>query len=202
MVSRIGEALNRGLADAAFRHIDHTQQTDRVGRIHQQPQIGQQILDFATIVETQPPHHDVGNTPAHQGFLDRARLGIGAIQHSHVAPAQLGVGSFHRPEAVHHGFRLSNLIVTAGEGDQLTISSRGTENLVDPFAVVSDQSIRRLKNRGGGAVVLLQLHHRSGGVIRRLIAEILLEPHQDREVSRTEAVDALVGVTNHKDGTA
>ena len=103
---------------------------------------------------------------------------------------------------MHHGFRLGNLIVTAGEGDQLSLSSRGTENLVDPLAVIGDQSIRRLEDRGGGAVVLLQLHHRLGAVIRCLITEIVLEPHQDREVSRTEAVDALVSVTNHKNGTA
>ena len=41
----------------------------------------------------------------------------------------------------------------------MTSTTRG-KTLVDTFAVVGNQRIGRLQNRGGGAVILLQLYHR------------------------------------------
>ena len=55
LIGRVGEPLNRGLADAALGHIDHPQQADGVCRVDQQPQISQQILDLPPVVEAQTP---------------------------------------------------------------------------------------------------------------------------------------------------
>ena len=99
---------------------------------------------------------------------------------------------------MHHSFGFGNLIIATGECDQLTLPSRRAENLVDPLAVIGDQSVSGLKDRCGGAVVLLQLHHGASDIIRRLIAKIVLKPHQDREIRRTKAVNALVCITHHK----
>ena len=71
LIGRIGEPLNRGLADAPLGHIDHAQQTHGVGRVDQQAQVAEHVLDFAPVVEAQTAHHHVGDSPAHQGFLQR-----------------------------------------------------------------------------------------------------------------------------------
>ena len=66
LVGRIGETLNRGLANPSFRHIDHPQEADGVRGIDQQTQISQQILDLPPVVEAQTSDNDVGDAPAHQ----------------------------------------------------------------------------------------------------------------------------------------
>ena len=102
---------------------------------------------------------------------------------------------------MHHHLGLGDFIITTGEGDQLPLATGGAQNLLDPLTVVGDQSIRRLQDRGRGAVVVLQLHHRAGDLIRGLVTEVVLETHQDREIGSTEAVDTLVGITHHEHRT-
>ena len=99
---------------------------------------------------------------------------------------------------MHNRFGLGDLVVAAGEGDQFTLTSGGPQHLVDPLGIVGDQGIGRLQDRGGGAVVLLQLHHRGGGLTGGPVTEVVLKAHQDREIGGAEAVDALVRVTHHK----
>jgi len=79
LIGGVTEPLHGGLADAAPRHIQYPQQADAVGRVDQQPQVGQHVLDLTAVVEAQPAHHDVRDPPAHQGFLHCPALGIGAI---------------------------------------------------------------------------------------------------------------------------
>ena len=100
---------------------------------------------------------------------------------------------------MHHCLGFSDFVVAAGEGDQLPFPAGGAQHLVDALGVVGDQHIGRLQDRGGGAIVLLQLHHRAGGVIGSPITEVVLKTHQDREIGSAEAVDALVGVAHHED---
>ena len=102
---------------------------------------------------------------------------------------------------MHHRLRLGNFVVAARERDQLPLTAGGAEHLVDPLTVVGNQSIRRSQNRGRRAVVLLKLHHRARGIIRRLITEIVLKAHQDREVGGTKAIDALIGIAHNKNRT-
>ena len=198
MVGGIGEPLNGGFTDAPLGRVQHPQQADGVGRVHQQLQIGEHVLDLAPVVEAQATHNDVRDTPPHQRLLHRPGLGIGAIQHGHIPPTQIRVGRFEHAHAVHHRLGLGDFVVAAGEGDQLPFAPGGPQHLVDALGVVGDQGIGRLQDRGGGAVVLLQLHHGFGGQIGGPIAEVVLEAHQDREIGGPEAVDALVGIAHHK----
>ena len=99
---------------------------------------------------------------------------------------------------MHDGLGFGNFVIATGKSDQLTLTTRGSQHLVDPFTVIGDQGIGRLQDRCSGAVVLLQLHHRARGFVRRAITEVLLKTHQDREIRRSEAVDALVGITHHE----
>ena len=101
---------------------------------------------------------------------------------------------------MHHRFRLGDLVVAAGEADGLPFPSGGPQHLVDALAVVGDQGIGRLKDRGGRAVILFQLHHGAGGRVVGPVAKISLEAHQDLEIGGAEAVDALVRIPHHKHG--
>ena len=99
---------------------------------------------------------------------------------------------------MHHRFGLGDLVITAGQRNQLPLAAGRTQHLVDALAVVRNQGIGSLENRGRRAVVLLQFHHGAGGLIGLLVSEVVLKAHQDREVRRPEAVDALIGIAHHK----
>ena len=102
---------------------------------------------------------------------------------------------------MHHSFGLGDFVIAAGERNQLPFTAGGAQHLVDTLTVVGDEGVSCLQNRCGGAIVLLKLHHRARGFIRRLITEVVLKAHQNREVSSAEAVDALVGISHHENGT-
>ena len=108
------------------------------------------------------------------------------------------MGGIEHAQAVYHRLGLGDLVIAAGEGDRLALAAGGAQHLIDPLGIVGDQGIGGFENGGGGAIVLLQLHHRARGLIGRPVAEVVLEAHQDREVGRPEAVDALVGVAHHE----
>ena len=97
-----------------------------------------------------------------------------------------------------HRFGFGDFVIATDQVDRFALAAGGPQHLVDALAVVGDQGVGGLQDRGGGAVVLLQLHHRGRGFIGGPIAEILLEAHQNGEIRCPEAVDALVGVADHK----
>ena len=75
------ERFHDALADAARRHVDHAPQADVVVRIDDEPHVGERVLDLLALVEPDAADDLVGDAFAHQRVLDRARLGVGAIEH-------------------------------------------------------------------------------------------------------------------------
>ena len=101
---------------------------------------------------------------------------------------------------MHDSLSLSNFIITAGQGNQFTLSARGLQNFVDPLRVMSNQRISSLKDGSRGSIVILELHHRAGHIISSTITKVILKSHQNGEVSSPEAVNTLIGIANNKYG--
>ena len=75
---KFGERLR---PDLAVGDIDDALQSDHVRWIEQQAQVSQHIPDLFAVIELAAAKDDVGQSGAHAGFLQRTRLGIGAIHH-------------------------------------------------------------------------------------------------------------------------
>ncbi len=75
------DLLDGALADSTRRRVDDAQQADRIVRAGEYLQIGQRILHFGALIETESAHHHIFAAVAPQRFFDLPRLEIGAIQH-------------------------------------------------------------------------------------------------------------------------
>ena len=123
---------------------DHPQQADGVCRVISS-QIGRRSLISRRRRSAVPPQRCRGcpnapTIPRWHGtghWCDKAR---------HVTPAELD-WLLHRAQPVHHSLRLSDFVITAGERDQLTLTTRGAQHLVDSLAVVGNQRVSRLQDR-------------------------------------------------------
>ena len=94
----VGDFSYCGIADAARRVVDHTSQRLVIIGVDDQAQVADGIFHFLALVERQAAVDAIGNRASHvamlvatttvtQGFLQYARLGIGAIEHGVVLVA-------------------------------------------------------------------------------------------------------------------
>ena len=75
----------------ALGHVEHPLDAHLVGRVDDRPQVGHRVLDLAPVVEAGAADHLVRHAEAHHRLLDHAALGVGAVEHGHLAPVH-GVG--------------------------------------------------------------------------------------------------------------
>ena len=80
-----GHVLQGAVADAAPRHVDHPPQRDLVGRVGDQPQVGQQVPDLPALVEPHAADHLVRQPGPDEDFLEDPGLGVGPVEHGDVA---------------------------------------------------------------------------------------------------------------------
>ena len=79
----LGELDDAGLgavADAALGDVEDPAQVDGVGRVGDDPQVGQGVLDLAPLVEAGAADHLVGQADPHEHLLDGPGLGVGAVE--------------------------------------------------------------------------------------------------------------------------
>ena len=72
-------------ADAALRHVDDALESEIVGRLMHEAQIGQRVADFLPLVEAQAADHAIGQAERHKALFEFARLEAGAHQDRHLA---------------------------------------------------------------------------------------------------------------------
>ncbi len=77
------DLLDGAFADAARGRVDDAQQGDRILRADDGLEIGQRVLHFGALIETESAQHHVIAPVAAQRFFDLARLEVGAIEHRH-----------------------------------------------------------------------------------------------------------------------
>ena len=198
LVGRIREPFNRGLTDSALWRVENAQKADGISRVHQQLEIGKNVLDLAPVVEAKTSDNNVGDAPSHQRFFHGTTLRIGSIENRHIAPTQIWMSCIQHAHAMHDCFSLGNLVIATGQADQLTLPTCWAQDLVNTLGVMSDQGIGGLKNSSRRAIILLKLDHRASGIVRRSITKVILEAHQNSKICRPEAVNTLIGITDNK----
>ena len=176
------------LADPAPRRVDHAGERDRVGRVAEQLQVGDRVLDLGPLVELRPTDHLVRDVEPDQRVLEHPALGVDPVEdRDPVARRPL----LDQPVDLRgHVARLGVLVVELADHDRLPGTRVGPEPLLAPLGVVGDDRVRCVEHGLGRAVVLLQLD-------QRRIAEVAVEVEDVADVRVAESVDRLVLVADH-----
>ncbi len=187
-LGELGDARLRPVADAALGHVEDPAQVDRVGRVGDDAQIGQGVLDLAALVEAGAADDLVGQADPDEDFLDRARHRVGPIEDSDVLGLDpVGVGEVVDATGDERG------LVVLGVGDVAddlgALAASGPQVLRAPGGVLGDDAVRGLQDRLGRAVVLLEQDRARIGIVG-----LELDDVTDRRAA--EGVDRLVGVTD------
>ncbi len=180
------EQLLGRLADPARRLVEDPGEREAVARVAQQAQVGDEVLDLGPLVETHPADERVGDLLLEELVLEGAGLGVGAHQHGEIGEAVLGGESAQRAG---HPAGLVPLVGGAVEGDPGAGSGVGPEPLAAAVPVLRDDRVGGREDRGGGAVVALQLAHRGAG-------EVPFEVEDVVEIGAAPPVDPLVLVAH------
>jgi len=181
------DLLHGGAPDAARRHVDHTQQAHIVPAAGHQFQVGQRVLHFRALVETETANHQVLAAPAPQRLLDLPALRIGAIKHGEALLGRLhedfidGVG-----DEVGFTFGVRRL----EQPDGVPLSRLGPQCLPLALYVVSHYGPGGVQHVLRRAIVLLQADHCGP-------REVMLEIQDVVNVGAAPTVDGLVLVAHH-----
>ena len=82
-----GEMVESALAYAARGQIDDAGEAHVVIRVGDEAQVGDDVLDFLTLVELHAANDLIRHAVAKACFLQRARLRVHAVHHRNVAEA-------------------------------------------------------------------------------------------------------------------
>ena len=143
------QLLDRRPADSAGGDIDYPQERVFGPWVHQDLEIGNDILDLLPVEEPEPGHHTVRDAVAAEGLLKRTRLGVRAKKHRRAARS----GRVARPssDVNHFGgdvFRLGPIVRGRIEDQLLAGLPRGDEGLVPPAAISLDHARGPAKDGG------------------------------------------------------
>ena len=181
------QKLDRGVAEAALRHVDDALEGEIVGRLQRRAEIGERVADLGSLVEARAADDAVGQAESDEAVLELAHLEGGADEDGDVVE---GVAlTLQRLDLVADGARLLSRIPGAGDGDLLAVLIVGEERLAEPALVVGDEVGRRRQDMARRAVVALQPDDDGAG-------EILLEAQDVVDLGAAPAIDRLVVVAD------
>ena len=116
------------VADPSTRRVDDAGKRDRVGRVREQAQVGDRVLDLGPLVELRAADHLVRDLEPHQGVLEHAALRVDSVEDGDLVPRDplvvcepLDLGG--------HVARLLVLVVELGEAHRLAAAGIGPEAL-------------------------------------------------------------------------
>ncbi len=177
------------LADPAPRHVQDAPHRHVVGRVGDRAQVGDRVAHLTPLVEPDAADHPVRHADPDEHLLEGTRLGVGAVEHRHVA--RLGVLGVGQPvDLVGDVLGLVVLGVGHPADDPLAVAGVRPEPLLGTPRVAGDHRVGGVQDGLGGAVVLLQ--HDGGGA-----GEVGLEGQDVADRGAAERVDRLVGVAHH-----
>jgi hypothetical protein len=148
------QLLDALVTDQARGHVDDPQQRDLVVRAVNQSQIGDDVLDLAPLIKAHRAHQLVPHPVAHEGILERTRLGVGA-EHDGAVSEPADALADHAQRLLHHVFGLFTLVIGFKQAQRLSLWVLRPQRLVMAQDVARDHVPRGLENGAGGAIVLL-----------------------------------------------
>ena len=187
--AKCAQPLDRGLADAAGRRVDHAEQGHFVVRIVDKLQPGQDVLDLLPLEELHAVDHLVRHARLAEGQLERPAEGVGAIEDGEIAGAAAAGGDLAGNLG---GDPLGLVLVRAigGHADRFARLVLGEEGFFLPPQVVRNQLVGHPQDPLRAAIVLLQANDADRG-------KILLEVEDVVQIGPPPAIDRLIRVAGH-----
>ena len=180
------------LADAPRGPIKHPREADAIVGVQRQPQIGQRILDLFALVEARAADDLVAQAARDQRFLERTRLGVGAIHDRHIA-GPIHAARNQPRDLVGHQLGLLVLVVPLLQADQHALVVLRPELLeVLTLRAALDHRLGHIEDRLGAAIILLEQDDLRIGVV-------VFERADVADVGAAESVHRLILVAHHKD---
>ena len=190
-VGGLHDLSHRCITDATCRIVDDTTQSLLIIGIRHHTEVGNDILDFLALVETQTTIDTIWDTILSHLFLKGAALGVGTIENGKIVVLCL-VLSTDSLDIVTHNDSLFPVTIGRLQGQSLTLLVLTEHILVYLSLVLAYQTIGCLYDELCRTVVLLQFKE-----TRTLI--LLLEIEDVIDIGTTETVDALCIVSHHTD---
>ena len=151
----VSNLQHRSSTDSTSRIVDNTLDSLFIIRIRHQTEICNNILNFLALVETQSSINAIRNTLLSELLLEAAALGIGTVENGKITI----LASILAPDTLHvlrHNRRLFLVAVSRLILNLLTLRILAEHILRNLVAVMLDQTVSRLNDGLGRAVVLFQ----------------------------------------------
>ncbi len=190
------QLLHGGTADAATRGVEDALESEVVGRLVDQAEIGERVADLLALVKARPADDAIGQCQGDEPLFELARLETGAYQDRNlaqrVALALQGLDLLADPA----GFLLG--VPHRTHHDLLALTRFGPQRLAEPPSVLRDHPRGGTQDVRGRAIVLLEPGDRGPGEIgleTQDVADLRTAPTIDRLVVVADATEiaALLG---------
>ena len=188
--SPILERFIRSGADAARGHVDDSVERHRSCRVLHEPQISENILDFAAFVEAGGPHQAVAHLPAHAGLLQGTTLRVCAVDDRGLAQSHSSVGA-QAGSFIQYVVGLFSLVVGFVNRNLYPFALVSAKTFGRTICILGNNGIGDIENVLGAAIVLLQEDDLCGGVVAAKAQDVAV-------VGAAKAVDRLVFVADDK----
>ncbi len=178
------------VADAPSGNVDDAQQTGLIEGVVDETQVGDQVLDFAALVEADAPNEAVRDAVTHKRLFDCTGLGVGPVHDGDVA---IGAASGDKPGDFGGGeFALLFVAVGLVGGDEVAALAFGPQLARMPVRVLADDAVGSLEDGRRGTVILFE---QVDSAAREVTLEVLDVSH----IGASPGVDALVRVADDGD---
>ena len=188
LMGTVSNLQHRSSPYSSCRIVDDTLDCLFIIRIRHQTEIGYDILDFLALVETQSAINAIRNTLLSELLLEAAALGIGAVENGKITI----LAAILAPDTLHvlrHNRRLFLVAVSRLIQNLLTLRILAEHILRNLVAVMLDQTVSRLNDGLGRAVVLFQFEETRSLKLALIVENII-------DIGTTETIDTLRVITH------
>ena len=188
LMGTVGNLQHRSSPYSSCRIVDDTLDSLFIIRIRHQTEISNNILNFLALVETQSAIDAIRNTLLSELLLEAAALGIGAVENGKITI----LAAILAPDTLHilrNNCRLFLVAVSRLILNLLPLRILAEHILRNLVAVMLDQTVSRLNDSLGRAVVLLQFEETRALKLALIVENII-------DIGTTETIDTLRVITH------
>ena len=188
LMGTVSNLQHRSSPYSTSRIVDDTLDSLFIIRIRHQTEISNNILNLLALVETQSAINAIRNTLLSELLLEAAALGIGTVENGKITI----LAAILAPDTLHvlrHNRRLFLVAVSRLILNLLTLRILAEHILRNLVAVMLDQTVSRLNDGLGRAVVLFQFEETRALKLALIVENII-------DIGTTETIDTLRVITH------
>ena len=176
-----------GISDSALRYIDDSFEGDIVLWVHHNLHIGEEILNFSSLIEVHSTHNLIRNVPCNALLLEKTGLGVRTVEDCEVFIEAVFASDMADNFSC---FFLRGLIFL--KEDFLSLCFFRPEFFCLSARIFLNDRVCKMQNRRGGTIILLQLDRVAARKFR-------FEGQNIFEICASKAVNALIIISHHTD---